>query len=242
MKMNRKGMMKAKTGIVAGVAAMSLLAGGAVAYFSGNASTVSNNFKIVAGSQGATNVGTIEEDLWKVEAEKDTNEDGIKDVKQLMPGQTVTKDPSLKSGVNYPAYAYIRVKVPTISAKTSKDAQAQTYDAVTPAWDTENWTLVESKVSTTAGEDSVYIYRCNDPLAAAGTTTVNAADSSKKADQTTELFKSFTVGSFTSVDNALEDAIEVSGALVQVDGFYVGASGEGSSADAEAKSIFTAMD
>lgn len=224
--------------------AATMLAGGALAYFSGNAQTVENELHIVAGSQNADGLGIIYEPGWDAQKLVDSDGDGVTDVMQAMPGQTFDKDPYLESNAEYSTYAYIRVKVPTISAMKTGDTDAQVYDAfsLNDADGNTEFTKVDSlsNQSTEVGTDSVYVYRYNKQLLAddgndneVGTKNVTA-----------KLFDTITVGDFISVETALTDTIDISGALVQTDGFGVDdeVTGDVLDADAEAGSIFTAID
>ena len=206
--------------------------GGALAYFSGSAAKVSNDFHIVAGSQDQKgDAGTIKEPEWDKQKEEDKNGDGTKDVQQAQPGQTFKKDPSLTSNVEYGAVGYIRVMVPTIDAKTDGDAESKVYDTFKLGAINSDFTEVSASKSHTAGEDSVYIYRYNKQLG--------------KGEATPALFEEITVPAFVEItegQSGLTDSIDVDAVLLQTEGYAtVGtdkAITEATAADAEALVMF----
>lgn len=223
---------KAKAAVLA-LSLASMTVGGALAYFSGSAAKVSNEFHIVAGSQNQKgDAGTIKEPEWKKEKEQDKNGDGVKDVQQAQPGQTFKKDPSLTSNVEYGAIGYIRVKVPTIDAKMDGDADSKVYDTFKLGAINSDFTeLSASNKSQTAGEDSVYIYRYNKQLG--------------KGEATPALFEEITVPAFVEIaegQSGLTDSIDVDAVLLQTEGYAtVGADKaitEATAADAEALVMF----
>lgn len=215
-----------------GLALASMTVGGALAYFSGSAAKVSNDFHIVAGSQDQKgDAGTIKEPEWDKQKEEDKNGDGTKDVQQAQPGQTFKKDPSLTSNVEYGAVGYIRVKVPTIDAKTDGDAESKVYDTFKLGAINSDFTEVSASKSHTAGEDSVYIYRYNKQLG--------------KGEATPALFEEITVPAFVEIaegQSGLTDSIDVDAVLLQTEGYAtVGvnkAITEAAAADAEALVMF----
>mgnify|MGYP004586391299 CR=1 FL=1 len=183
---------KWKLGLISAALALGVI-GGAYAYYSGTAATKENTFNIVAGQKDQENAGTIEEPNWNPE-----------DAKDLQPGQTVAKDPKIKSNVDYETWVFMKVEVPTLTAQKEGDADDKVYDAVTF---TKNagWTEIKSTPSAVAGTNSVYIYGYDTKLAAQG--------------ETTTLFDNFTVQDFTKVARGLSDSIDVSGTLIQTTGY-----------------------
>ena len=80
----------------------------------------SNVFNIVAGrSDQKDTAGTILEPGWNPANAVD-----------LEPGQEVTKDPSLKSNVEYQSWAFLQVEIPAVTAQKKGDLSDQVYDAV----------------------------------------------------------------------------------------------------------------
>lgn len=187
--------MKKKIKVIMLTAALAMsVIGGAYSYYSGTAKQVSNNFNIVAGQTNQKDTaGTVTEPNW----------DATK-AKNLQPGQTVTKDPSLKSNVAYESWAFATVEIPTITAQKDGDTADKVYDAVIPNYDTNNWTLIKKTVSQKAGTNSVYIYGYNKKLPAGATTT--------------SLFTNFTVQNFSKVATPLSDSIDISGSFIQTTG------------------------
>lgn len=129
---------------------------GAYAYFSGTAETKSNVFNIVAGqSDQKDTAGTILEPGWNPANAVD-----------LEPGQEVTKDPSLKSNVEYQSWAFLQVEIPAVTAQKKGDLSDQVYDAVVlNGIDGAKWEKIREDISGEPGTDSVYIYGLKDPLA-----------------------------------------------------------------------------
>jgi predicted ribosomally synthesized peptide with SipW-like signal peptide len=237
---------QAKIGVVAGAMALSVLAGGALAYFSGSTNVKENTYHIVHGAANLDGEGAILEPGWDEQKEVDSDEDGITDVLQAMPGQTFDKDPFLVSYAEYSALPYIRVKVPTISAMKDGDTEAKVYDAFTINYTNDSdWTLVEdqSSVSTSIDTPSVYVYRYNSALKAC-TEELESTDEAGKDNSTSTLFETITVPDFVSIEeqDAQDGDILVDGALVQSEGFTADGADGTYSADAEAKAIFANMD
>ena len=101
---------KTKAAVLAGAMTLGAVSG-AYAYFSGTAETKSNVFNIVAGqSDQKDTAGTILEPGWNPANAVD-----------LEPGQEVTKDPSLKSNVEYQSWAFLQVEIPAVHM-AKKDA------------------------------------------------------------------------------------------------------------------------
>ena len=184
---------KTKAAVLAG--AMTLAAvSGAYAYFSGTAETKSNVFNIVAGqSDQKDTAGTILEPGWNPANAVD-----------LEPGQEVTKDPSLKSNVEYQSWAFLQVEIPAVTAQKKGDLSDQVYDAVVlNGIDGAKWEKIREDISGEPGTDSVYIYGLKDPLAPGA--------------ETPKLFTSFAVQDFTKLE-AVSDSVNVSGSLIQTTG------------------------
>lgn len=184
---------KTKAAVLAGAMALGAVSG-AYAYFSGTAETKSNVFNIVAGqSDQKDTAGTILEPGWNPANAVD-----------LEPGQEVTKDPSLKSNVEYQSWAFLQVEIPAVTAQKKGDLSDQVYDAVVlNGIDGAKWEKIREDISGEPGTDSVYIYGLKDPLAPGA--------------ETPKLFTSFTVQDFTKLE-AVSDSVNVSGSLIQTTG------------------------
>ena len=146
---------KTKAAVLAGAMTLGAVSG-AYAYFSGTAETKSNVFNIVAGrSDQKDTAGTILEPGWNPANAVD-----------LEPGQEVTKDPSLKSNVEYQSWAFLQVEIPAVTAQKKGDLSDQVYDAVVlNGIDGAKWEKIREDISGEPGTDSVYIYGLKDPLA-----------------------------------------------------------------------------
>ncbi len=81
------------------------LIGGAFAYFSATADTVSNIFKVFTGEKDESEGLEIVEPSWKEPSQA------------LLPGSYLKKDPSLISKVEYDGYSVIRVRIPKVMSQ-----------------------------------------------------------------------------------------------------------------------------
>ena len=117
----------------------------------------------------------------------------------LSPGDRIVENPSLLSLVDYSAYGYMMVKIPTVQAAVEGDPLEKVRDVFRPDWDVAHWTKVYEKKGSTAGEESVYVWRYADVLAPNGTTLSNSYTSDRKANQTTDLYSRLTVDQFLSL-------------------------------------------
>ena len=173
---------KTKAAVLAGAMTLGAVSG-AYAYFSGTAETKSNVFNIVAGqSDQKDTAGTILEPGWNPANAVD-----------LEPGQEVTKDPSLKSNVEYQSWAFLQVEIPAVTAQKKGDLSDQVYDAVVlNGIDGAKWEKIREDISG-----------LKDPLAPGA--------------ETPKLFTSFTVQDFTKLE-AVSDSVNVSGSLIQTTG------------------------
>lgn len=117
----------------------------------------------------------------------------------LSPGDRIVENPSLLSLVDYSAYGYMMVKIPTVQAAVEGDPIEKVRDVFTPDWDVAHWTKVYEKKGAAAGEESVYVWRYADVLAPNGTTLSNSYTSDRKANQTTDLYSRLTVDQFLSL-------------------------------------------
>ena len=191
MKLNKKNAV-----VLTGLLGAATIAG-TVAYYSGFTQTEENQFTIVAGEKNQSGAGTIEEPSWNPD-----------DATDLQPNATVPKDPSIKSNLEYDAWAFIKVEMPTVSAQVEGDNADKVYDAFDYIYNSNDWILISTEnsgKSDTAGTDSVYIYAYKNPLAAGG--------------QTTTLFDEMTVPDYTKLLNGLEGSVDITGYLIQTEGF-----------------------
>jgi len=154
--------------VKAGAAALlacALATGGMLAYFTGT-DTVVNEFKI---SEGLANKVEVVEPSWD---ETDADGDGVPDAAQnLVPLQTVAKDPAVRNGSDIPAWCYIELKVPTaevsVLAEDGTPGAAETRELFTYTVN-EGWT--EFKAPTVADGYTTHLYVADDPVAAGATT------------------------------------------------------------------------
>ena len=116
---------------VASLAAF-MLAGGSLAYFSGTADVKKNAFSIAEGEQNAKDAAMIEEFGWDTLAKTDTDKDGIPDqTDEMQPGHDFLKDPQIQNKSSYSGWAFLKVVVPEIQAKSAiTDADYSWQDAV----------------------------------------------------------------------------------------------------------------
>jgi len=168
-------MKKNKTFLAAIVLLLLFVVGGAVAYFT-DTDSETNTFTI----------GNVDIDL--VEANWDTTDqdsNGIPDAAQdLMPGQTVAKDPVIKNlSTSNPAYVFAKVEVPCTAESTPRELFTYTVNT--------GWTeLSSAAVACTNGTAThVYYYGSNDTL----TALAKAADSSTPTPTSTAVFDNVTL-------------------------------------------------
>ena len=117
------------------------------------------------------------------------------------------KDPSIRSNLEYDAWAFIKVEMPTVSAQVEGEDAETVHDAFNYVVN-DGWELIEvedSGQSDIAGTDSVYIYAYKTPLAA--------------GNQTSTLFDEMTVPDYTKLLNGLEGSVDITGYLIQTEGF-----------------------
>ena len=186
---------KGKTLVLAGILSTAAITG-TLAFFSGKTETEYNHFSIVAGEAGEEGAGEIVEPSWNPE-----NADG------LTPNTTIPKDPYLKSNVEYEAWAFIKVEMPTAESQIEGEDSASVHDAFDYNIN-EDWVLIDIEntgKSDVAGENSVYIYAYKHKLPG--------------GDQTSTLFDELIVPNYISLPNGIRDSVDITGYLVQTEGF-----------------------
>ena len=143
-------MKKNKTFLAAIVLLLLFVVGGAVAYFT-DTDSETNTFTI----------GNVDIDL--VEANWDTTDqdsNGIPDAAQdLMPGQTVAKDPVIKNlSTSNEAYVFAKVEVPCTTETTPRELFTYTVNT--------GWTELSSTACTNGTATHIYYYGSNGSLTA----------------------------------------------------------------------------
>ena len=190
-------MKKNRTIIAAVVLLLVLAVGGAVAYFT-DSEEKTNTFTI-----GSVDI-TLTEDGW--DALADTNNNDIPDAAEdMMPGESVTKDPLINNvSTKNPAYVFIKVVVPctTIVAPATTSEEIFTY-TVNAGW-TE---LSSAAVACTSGGNAthVYYYGSNGSL----TQLDKAANSSTPTSTTNPLFSTISLRSTLKGNEGLTDQKQV---------------------------------
>lgn len=190
-------MKKNRTIIAAVVLLLVLAVGGAVAYFT-DSEQKTNTFTI-----GSVDI-TLTEDGW--DALADNNNNDIPDAAEdMMPGESVTKDPLINNvSTKNPAYVFIKVVVPctTIVAPATTSEEIFTY-TVNAGW-TE---LSSAAVSCSSGGNAthVYYYGSNGAL----TQLDKAADSSTPTSTTNPLFSTISLRSTLKGNEGLTDQKQV---------------------------------
>ena len=175
---------------------------GAYSLYSGTTDTVENTFSIVAGEENQGNAGTIKEPAWDSDGK-------AKAAAGLVPEQVILKDPYLVSNVDYKAYAFIRVEIPRF--KDTENAGTDAVEILNLDADGK-WKLISDTVNTDGKHELIYGYL--DVLA--GDNTSKPEDERAK---TSSLFDSFKVMSIDKLEDDFRGSIDVTGALVQADGF-----------------------
>ncbi|MGN0249748.1 MAG: TasA family protein [Oliverpabstia sp.] len=112
-----------KSAVIIGTMAVLAVSGGILAYFTDTEEKV-NNFTV-----GSIEI-ELQEPAW--ESKPDTDQDGVPDeAENILPLQTITKDPRVKNTGNNDAYMFLTVEVPcrnviTVNDDGTKNAQAMT--------------------------------------------------------------------------------------------------------------------
>lgn len=148
--------MKKRNLLITGSLALVMLVGGTFAYFT-DTKEVTNPFS-------AGNVTTeLVEEHWDT---TDKDNDGIPDAAQnIVPGQTISKDPKVKNVGKNEAYVFLEVTVPTANIVTANDNGTRKAAATVELFSyTVNggWTQMDK---TTNADNVVYLYYYNKTVA-----------------------------------------------------------------------------
>lgn len=201
-------MKKNKTFLAAIVLLLLFVVGGAVAYFT-DTDTKTNTFTI-----GNVDID-LEETAW--DALTDDNDNDIPDdAEDMMPGESVTKDPVIRNlSTKNPAYVFAKVEVPctTIVAPATTSEELFTY-TINTGWAE----LTSAQVACTSGGTAthVYYYGSGNTL----TALAKAADASTPTPTSTAVFSSVTLLSTLKGNEGLtgNKNIVVTGYGIQTEG------------------------
>ncbi len=185
------------------IALFALACAPAIAYYSAKTATVPNKFSIRTGGQEEIK-GTLVETKWP--------KDGALN---LMPGETVEKNPVITSNLEYDSKAYLGVTIPQVSA--TLDGTATVTDAVYLNDIGEGWELIKT-IPGNSHEPELLVYSYDKELA--------------KNESTTPTFSSIEIPGFSQYSDTKEKYINVKGYLIQAD--YI----DKDKADSEAVSFF----
>ncbi len=173
------------------IAAITVGAAGAYAFYSAQTETVTNSYNIVAGggAEGA-DAGTIDEVF------------NPEDARNLEPRASFGKDVKVTSKLDYSSYVYLLVTVPTINARLSGETAKSIRESVTLNFDNSGWTMVKH---SDGDQDTAakYLYRYGSVLPAKGTTP--------------SLFTLVSVPDYVEADS-LSGSIDVSGYMISSEG------------------------
>lgn len=148
--------MKKRNLLITGSLALVMLVGGTFAYFT-DTKEVTNPFS-------AGNVTTeLVEEHWDT---TDKDNDGIPDAAQnIVPGQTISKDPKVKNVGKNEAYVFLEVTVPTANIVTANDNGTRKAAATVELFSytvNDGWTQMDK---TTNADNVVYLYYYNKTVA-----------------------------------------------------------------------------
>lgn len=133
---------RAKTAAAAACCA-TLVVGGALAFFS-DTETKTNTFTVITSSD-------FDKDGWVTEPEWDKTPE---DHTNIVPGQVITKDPTVTNGTSTDAWTYLKVEVPRATFKTTGEATATEQDFFTFEANA-GWTSVSD---TTTPDMHTFVY------------------------------------------------------------------------------------
>lgn len=193
-----------------------LVIGGILAYFT-DVDTKTNNLKL-----GQVNIEVVET-LWDAQLASA----GATGLKDLMPGQEVTKDPVIHNEGASPVYAFAEVSIPTANvAVATGDVSASAVELFNYTWGT-NWTPIESETEITAPDATgigytkyilAYTNGTNmQELAADASTTSVFANNTITLKNITETTAMVAATSYKSIQNA-DINITVKGYGIQTEG------------------------
>ena len=201
-------MNKKKTVLAAAILLFMFVIGGAIAYFT-DTDQKTNTFTI-----GSVDI-TLTEDGW--DALEDANNNDIPDAAEdMMPGESVTKDPLINNdSTKNDAYVFAKVEVPctTIVAPATTSEELFTYTT------NAGWTeLSTAAVACTSGGTAthVYYYGTNGTL----TTLAKAANDSTPTSTSNPLFSTISLRSTLKGNEGLtgEKQVVVTGYGIQTEG------------------------
>lgn len=194
----KKGPAKA---CIAALLTAALATGGMLAYFTGT-DTVVNEFNV---SAGLTDQIEVVEPSWDT---TDADGDGIPDAAQdIVPLQTLPKDPAVHNKSDIDAWCFIEVKVPTaevsVIGEDGTPSPAVSQDLFTYTVN-EGWTV--HGTPSVADGYTTYTYLCSTPIAPDG--------------KTPALFNDVTLVNLVEAQGHQgADAITVIGHAIQTEGF-----------------------
>ena len=201
-------MNKKKTVLAAAILLFMFVIGGAIAYFT-DTEQKTNTFTI-----GSVDI-TLTEDGW--DALEDANNNDIPDAAEdMMPGESVTKDPLINNvSTKNDAYVFAKVEIPctTIVAPATTSEELFTYTT------NAGWTeLSTAAVACTSGGTAthVYYYGTNGTL----TTLAKAANDSTPTSTSNPLFSTISLRSTLKGNEGLtgEKQVVVTGYGIQTEG------------------------
>lgn len=212
-------MKKKKLLIAAGLLlGMLSLSGLALSSYSGKTDTVENTIFLVQGEKNQENAGAILEPGWDASG-------GPIAAAGLALNQMVQKDPYIRSDVDWPAWAFIKVEIPILTEAPNTGKEAVSLLNLNAD---NKWTLI-SDVSTE--ETRTLIYGYNEILPGG-----NSEKSEDERAKTSFLFDSFQVAGDISLTEPYQGHIRITGKLMQSDGHETV---EDAVADAEVENTIT---
>lgn len=171
--MKRKMNKKAKA-IIAGVSVFAVIGVSGIMAYLTDLDTASNKFTV-----GQVKID-LQEDSW--DNATDTDSDGVPDfAEDIVPNQTIDKDPKVKNVGKNDAYVYLKVKVPVATVVTANDngtlknngtaTKTPLFSYTVPA--TSKWKIIASQTDETDAQNTgyyTYVYYYNEAVAPNATT------------------------------------------------------------------------
>ena len=197
--------MKKKKIIIAAVVLLLLfLIGGAIAYFT-DTDAKTNTFTI-----GNVDI-EVQEAAWDALADVNNN-DIPDDAEDMMPGESVSKDPLIHNkSTSSEAYVFMKV----VSPCTTGTTPVELFDYTTTPGVNSGWELMSAYTNATCSQGSitrVYSYSTN------GTMTALDPETSASTDDTATLFDTLTLNTAVTGDIPSSTNIAITGYAIQVDG------------------------